>query len=127
VALYGQGKTRGQVAVLEISATINQACAAICPIDGLPSIQSYLRLLLEKQYDEVRMLAAGGAQPNLNVQKIKELLVPLPPLAEQRRIVAKVDQLMALVDQWESQLAATRTTADHLLSALVSELTAPPA
>jgi len=87
-------------------------------------MQSYLRLLLEKQYDEVRLLAAGGAQPNLNVQKIKELFVPLPPLAEQRRIVAKVDQLMALVDQWESQLAAAGTTADHLLSALVAQLTA---
>ncbi|HJX63735.1 MAG TPA: restriction endonuclease subunit S [Polyangia bacterium] len=124
VALYGQGKTRGQVAVLGISATINQACAAICPLDGLPSMQSYLRLLLEKQYDEVRLLAAGGAQPNLNVQKIKELFVPLPPLAEQRRIVAKVDQLTALVDQWESQLAAACNTADHLLSALVAELTA---
>jgi type I restriction enzyme S subunit len=124
VALYGQGKTRGQVAVLGISATINQACAAICPLEGLPSMQGYLQLLLEKQYDEVRMLAAGGAQPNLNVQKIKELLVPLPPLAEQRRIVAKVDQLMALVDQWEAQLAAARTTADRLLSALVAELTA---
>jgi type I restriction enzyme S subunit len=44
--------------------------------------------------------------------------------ANKRRIVAKVDQLMALVDQWESQLAATRTTTDHLLSALVAELTA---
>ena len=44
--------------------------------------------------------------------------------ASKRRIVAKVDQLMALVDQWKSQLTATRTTADHLLSALVAELTA---
>jgi len=43
--------------------------------------------------------------------------------ANKRRIVAKVDQLMTLVDQWESQLAATRTTADHL-STLVAELAA---
>lgn len=44
--------------------------------------------------------------------------------AEQRRIVAKVDQLMALVDKLEAQLTASRTTANHLLAALVSELTA---
>ena len=126
VALYGQGKTRGQVAALEISATINQACAAICPLDGIPPIQRYLKLLLEKQYDEMRSLSAGGAQPNLNVQKIKEVLVPLPPLAEQRRIVAKVEQLMALVDALETQLAASRATAANLLSALVAELTGTP-
>jgi type I restriction enzyme S subunit len=123
VALYGQGKTRGQVAALEIAATINQACAAICPLDGIPSMQGYLKLLLEKQYDEMRLLSAGGAQPNLNVQKIKEVFVPLPPLAEQRRIVAKVSELMALMDALETQLATSRATAEKLLAALVAELT----
>jgi len=59
----------------------------------------------------------------INQGHVAECEIPLPPLAEQRRIVAKVDQLMALVDRWESQLAATRTTADRLLSALVDELT----
>jgi type I restriction enzyme S subunit len=78
---------------------------------------------LEKQYDEMRLQSAGGAQPNLNVQKIKEVFVSLPPLAEQRRIVAKVDQLMALVDALETQLAASRATAKNLLEALVAELT----
>jgi len=48
----------------------------------------------------------------------------LPPRAEQRRIVAKVDQLMAMVDALETQLAASRATAANLLSALVAELTA---
>ena len=123
VALYGQGKTRGQVADLKIAATINQACAAICALEDIPPMQNYLKLLLRKQYDEMRSQAAGGAQPNLNVQKIKELLVPIPPLAEQRRIVAKVDQLMALVDQLETQLTTSRANAKNLLEALVAELT----
>ncbi len=48
----------------------------------------------------------------------------LPPLAEQRRIVAKVDQLMALVDQLETQLAESRATAARLMEAVVAELTA---
>ena len=48
----------------------------------------------------------------------------VPPLAEQRRIVAKVSELMALVDALETQLAASRATAANLLSALVAELTA---
>jgi type I restriction enzyme S subunit len=48
---------------------------------------------------------------------------PFPPLAEQRRIVAKVEQLMALMDALETQLAASRTTAENLLTSLVTELT----
>jgi type I restriction enzyme, S subunit len=50
--------------------------------------------------------------------------IPIPPPVEQRRTVAKVDQLMALVDQLETQLAASRATAQNLLDAIVAELTA---
>jgi type I restriction enzyme, S subunit len=53
-----------------------------------------------------------------------QFFLRVPPLAEQRRIVAKVDQLMALVDQLETQLAASRATAQNLLDAIVAELTA---
>lgn len=47
----------------------------------------------------------------------------IPPLAQQCRFVAKVEQLMALVDVLETQLAASRATAANLLSALIAELT----
>jgi type I restriction enzyme S subunit len=53
-----------------------------------------------------------------------DIPIALPPLAEQRRIVTKVDQLMALVDQLETQLAASRATATNLMEAVVAELTA---
>lgn len=66
----------------------------------------------------------GSAQPNLSANSVKKYWFPIPPLTEQRRIVAKVDQLMAMVDQWEVQLNATRATAAQLLDALVAELTA---
>ena len=64
----------------------------------------------------------GVSQGNLNLSLIRNFLVPLPPLAEQRRIVAKADQLMILVDQLEAQLAASRSSAAKLLEALVSDL-----
>lgn len=65
-----------------------------------------------------------GVAPGWNDAGPLALRHRLPPLAEQRRIVAKVEQLMALVDALETQLAASRATAANLLSALVAELTA---
>jgi type I restriction enzyme S subunit len=62
---------------------------------------------------------------SINMRQVRSCPIPLPPLAEQRRIVAKVDQLMALVDTLEAQLASSRTTAAKLLAALVAELTDP--
>jgi type I restriction enzyme S subunit len=58
----------------------------------------------------------------LFIEPIRRLVAPIPPLAEQRRIVSKVEQLMALVDVLETQLAASRATASNLLSALVAEI-----
>jgi len=65
----------------------------------------------------------GSAQPKMNQAKMNSIPIALPPLAEQRRIVAKVDQLMALVDELEVQVAASRATGEKLLAALVAELT----
>ena len=59
-------------------------------------------------------------------EKMEKLSVMLPPLAEQRRIVAKVEELLALVDELETQLVASRTVAQNLLAALVRELTTTP-
>ncbi len=70
--------------------------------------------------------ASGTSSSMKNVGRdvMCNLPVPLPPLAEQRRIVAKVDQLMALVDDLEKQIAASRATGEKLLEAIVAELTA---
>jgi len=120
VAMYGQGKTRGQISELEIEATTNQACAAIAPV--LPAIEArrYIKLFFRKIYDEIREEAAGGAQPNLNVGKIKATLISLPPLAEQHRIVAKVDELMALCDRLESDLVESRSRQARLADTLIT-------
>ena len=68
----------------------------------------------------------AASQVNISQPKLRSVPIPLPPIAEQRRIVAKVEQLMALVDALETQLAASRATGENLLSALVAELTGTP-
>ncbi len=68
----------------------------------------------------------GMTRERINLASAKALPVPVPPLAEQRRIVAKVDELMALVDELEAREAAARRTAESLLAALVTELASTP-
>ena len=66
---------------------------------------------------------AYGDKPGLNLNNIRDLVIPIPPYAEQLRVVEKVKQLMALVDALEKQLEASQTTGEKLLEAMVAELT----
>ncbi len=84
--MYGQGKTRGQSAVLEVEATINQACFAILPNDTFES--DYLQYWLRLSYDSLRTMseARGGNQSNLNGALLNDFEVPLIPRDRQRVI-----------------------------------------
>lgn len=60
--------------------------------------------------------------PKINQTTLVSLPIPLPPLAEQHRIVAKVDALMALCDRLEASLTTTAATRRRLLGALLAEV-----
>ena len=122
VAMYGQGKTRGQISELLIEASTNQACAAIVPRNSAAHHRRYIKLFFEENYDSLREESAGGAQPNLNVGKIKSTLIPLPPLAEQSRIVARVEELRRLCAQLRERLTEARRTQNQLAEALIAEI-----
>jgi type I restriction enzyme, S subunit len=94
IAMYGQGKTRGQISELLLDATINQACAALENIIDDDNFRSYIQYFQMYNYDISRTGSEGSAQPNLNLDKIRNILVPLPPLEEQKRIVAKIEELL---------------------------------
>ena len=79
VAMYGEGKTRGHCSELKISATTNQACAAIVMFEEFKERQPWIKLVLESSYERTRNLASGGVQPNLSLGLIKDLRIPLPP------------------------------------------------
>lgn len=121
IALYGQGKTRGQISELPIAGATNQAIAAMVFYESSHPIKDYLKHFFVKIYEEIRSIAEGAAQPNLNVGKVKDTLVPLPPLREQKRIVAKIDQLMSLCDILEKQMNAARETQSALLNAVMTQ------
>ena len=92
-------------------------------------LPSYMNLVLRT--DRIRELFQNSSkqaigQASINQPQVAGVAIPLPPFAEQRRIVAKVEELMKLVDALETQLAASRATAANLLAALVAELTGTP-
>jgi type I restriction enzyme S subunit len=104
---------------------INQAIAVFHPLAGVAG--KYLCLCLLQVHDLSALVGAetrgSAGQDNISLTQCRGLPVPLPPYAEQCRIVAKVEQLMALVDVLETQLAASREKRQKLLEAVVSELT----
>lgn len=120
VAMYGEGKTRGQVSELGIAATINQACAAIA-VDQQKINKNFLKLSLQANYLEMRILAEGGNQPNLNLSKIKGFLVDLPSMKEQTEIVRRVETLFAFADRLEARLQSAQTAAERLTPALLAK------
>lgn len=73
----------------------------------------------------VPLIKKQTGQANVNGTALKSMLIPLPPLAEQHRIVAKVDALMALCDRLEASLTASAATRQRLLDALLAEALAP--
>lgn len=74
-------------------------------------------------YSACRQGGGGIGLQHITKGKLEALLIPLPPLAEQHRIVAKVDALMALCDQLEASLTAPARR--RLLDALLAEALAP--
>jgi type I restriction enzyme S subunit len=125
--LVGASIGRTSVYDLHDGANINQAVALIRLVRETDGVcPRFLLHYLNSPYAIDYMLSSRvvNAQPNISLTDAREFAIPIPPLAEQRRIVAKVEQLMALVDELETQLAASRATAKNLLEALVAELTA---
>ncbi|MGN4980593.1 restriction endonuclease subunit S [Aeromonas dhakensis] len=118
VAMYGA--TIGKTAILGVKATTNQAVCACTTFDGFLNL--YLLQLLKAYRPRLIGMGAGGAQPNISKDKLIATIVALPPFNEQKRIVSKIDELMALCDQLEqcseSQLAAHQTLVEALLATL---------
>ena len=103
MAMYGEGKTRGQLTELRIEAASNQACAAIIPY--ISETKNFVRLYLLANYYQLRRLAEGGNQPNLNLGKISSLFIPLPPIQEQRRVVEQYGFILESIELLEASKA----------------------
>lgn len=97
IAMYGA--TIGRLGILQIPATTNQACCACELFSGI--YNKYLFYFLLANRKNFIKQGAGGAQPNISKAKIIDTIIPLPPLAEQRRIVDKIEELQPDIDAYD--------------------------
>lgn len=111
VAMYGQGKTRGQSAILEVAATTNQACFAVLPNDTWEP--EFLYYWFVASYRDLRDLSddRGGNQANLNGALLKALEIPAPDRALQSAIVRRLNAALQQVDALD---ASSKNTLDEL-------------
>ncbi len=120
LGMIGEGKTRGQAAILEIDACNNQNSAAIRVSEiGLPP--EYIFYFLEGEYEHTRTMGSGNNQQALNKSRVQSMFFPLPPLAEQRRIVAEVERLLSVCDNMEATIAESLQKAEVLRQSILKK------
>ncbi|WP_312325796.1 restriction endonuclease subunit S [Stenotrophomonas sp.] len=120
MALAGQGKTRGCVAVLEAEVATNQSLAAIYPSKAFDT--DFLFHNLDWRYKELRSLSSGeGGRGGLNLSIIKSVPIGLPPLLEQRKIAAILTAVDDKLDVIARQIEATQTLKQGLMQTLFAQ------
>jgi type I restriction enzyme S subunit len=122
VAMYGEGKTRGKCSELLIEACTNQAIAAIFFDRHDIRIKPYLKYFLLKNYNDVRKLAAGGVQPNLNLGIIKSTKFPMPTSwEEQNKIVQEIESRLSVCDKIEESIVQGLQKAEALRQSILKK------
>jgi type I restriction enzyme, S subunit len=100
LALFGEGKTRGQAAILRIPATVNQAIVAmLCSQTPIPS--EYVYWWLYYRYEETRKIRGGTNQPNMYMRNVSNIPIPIAPLKESKQIVSRIEDSVKGINKVE--------------------------
>jgi len=118
MAMYGQGKTRGQVAKLGIEAATNQNSAAIMLHEGHDA--NFYFQFLWSQYDNIRDFGHSGGVSHLNAGLLKQISVPVPPVREQRRIATILASWDQAITTTERMLGNSQRRSRDLMVSLLS-------
>ena len=105
IAMYGQGSTRGRTAKLGIDACTNQACAVLYE-KKIEVETDFVWFYMQSQYENLRSISHGSVRPNLNANDITNYEIQLPPLAEQKTIVSKIQAI-------EDEIASFKAICDE--------------
>ncbi len=113
-----RGSTTGRTNVAAFKACIGRGVAAI----RYRIFQNYLNWFIVSIREYILSIGTGSTFPSISYDKISMLVCPLPPKEEQKRIVAKIDQLMALCDELETKLTQSQNDCDELLSTIINSI-----
>lgn len=112
LGMIGEGRTRGQVAFLDIAACNSQNSAAIW-VSQTPISPEYIYYYLWSQYEVTREKGSGNSQPALNKYRVEQLNFPLPSVIEQQQIVAEVEERLSLIEQAEQVVEVSLKRAER--------------
>jgi type I restriction enzyme S subunit len=113
MALYGEGKTRGQAAILRMTATTNQAVACILCANSLMPPE-YVYWWLYYRYYETRRIREGANQPNMYLHHVRKMTIPVAPLLEQKEIILKIEESLSVVDEIDGTVDTSLLQAERL-------------
>jgi len=120
LAMIGEGKTRGQAAILDVAAAHNQNTAAIRVSEAGCSAEFVYQYLVY-QYEITRKIGSGNNQKALNKERVSELLLPLCGLDEMAEVVSKIDEKLSEADQLDQTLATALQQADALRQSILKK------
>lgn len=118
IGMIGEGRTRGQVAILDIPACNNQNAAAI-RVSEVGLSPEFVYYYLMGKYQENRRLGSGNNQPALNKARVQAIPLPLAPLAEQYRIAQALDVRLSITEHLEAESLAVNVRCARLRQAIL--------
>lgn len=128
IALNGQGKTRGTVAMLRTPATCNQSLVCITPKPSVELMPEFLYANLHSRYEAIRRVTSDddNDRRGLNMGLIRSIQIPIAPLPEQQRLVTLFDKAFASITAATANLERNRQNASELFESLVHGIRAAP-
>lgn len=116
--LTNSGATLGVPKITLINGCINDGVAAILDVEE--PLKLHLYFVLKSLTEKLRGINQGAAQPNLNTTIIKAIDVPLPPTAEQEKLIAEVERRLSVIEELDAAVEANLIRADRLRQSILS-------
>ncbi|MEY8508515.1 restriction endonuclease subunit S [Lachnospiraceae bacterium 42-17] len=120
LAMIGEGKTRGQAAILAVPAAHNQNTAAIL-VPKTPCNSKYVYYFLQMNYENTRRVGSGNNQKALNKERVRALRIPFTSFAEQKEIVEEIESRLSVCDSIEQTVDTALQQADALRQSILKE------
>ena len=120
IAMIGEGKTRGQAAILKVESSHNQNTAAI-RVDNKTYKSELLYYYLVLKYEDNRRVGSGNNQKALNKERVKSIPIPIPPIKEQQLIVDELESKLTVCDKIEETIKEALLKSENLRQSILKK------